>query len=136
MQGQLEHLREAAAIAGVRISGERGPTVRDVVSNRVRLSVLEWGPSQAPTIVLVHGGALTAHTWDLVCACLCDRYRCLAVDLRGHGDSEWPADADYSLDAISRDLSEFIAAECGAAPVLIGMSLGGLASIEVAANGM
>ena len=129
---QLEHLHRAAEIAGVDIGASVGPRARNVVSNHIRLSVLEWGQPDAPTIVLLHGGSLTAHTWDLVCASLSERYRCLAVDLRGHGDSEWPADGDYQLGTMARDIAELIALECTAPPVLIGMSLGGLTSIKLA----
>jgi hypothetical protein len=65
---QLEHLHRAAEIAGVDIGASVGPRARNVVSNHIRLGVLEWGQPDAPTIVLLHGGSLTAHTWDLICA--------------------------------------------------------------------
>jgi pimeloyl-ACP methyl ester carboxylesterase len=132
---QLEHLQSAAQVAGVDIVAGSAPRVRDVVADRVRLAVLEWGPTDGPTIVFLHGGSLTAHTWDLVCASLSDRYRCLAVDLRGHGDSEWPADADYRLPAFANDIVAFIAQETSAPPLLVGMSLGGLTAIRVAGAG-
>ena len=132
---QLEHLAHAAEIAGVDIVPGNVPRTRDVVANRVRLAVLEWGPPDGPTIVLLHGGSLTAHTWDLVCASLSGQYHCLAVDLRGHGDSEWPADADYRLPAIAKDIVAFIEQETTRPPLLIGMSLGGLTSIQVAGAG-
>jgi esterase len=130
---QDEHLQRAAAIAGVDIGDVVGPQARDVIANRIRLSLLEWGTSHPQTIVFLHGGGLTAHTWDLVCASLSERYHCLAVDLRGHGDSEWPANGDYGLDATADDILQLIAAECTSTPVLVGMSLGGLASFKVAA---
>jgi esterase len=130
---QAEHLQRAAAIAGVDIGANAGPQVRDIIANGIRLSLLEWGASNPQTIVFLHGGGLTAHTWDLVCASLSDRYRCLAVDLRGHGDSEWPANGDYGLDANANDILQLIAAECTSSPVLVGMSLGGLTSFKVAA---
>lgn len=130
---QAEHLRRAAAIAGVDIGDSAGPQARDVIANGIRLSLLDWGASHPQTIVFLHGGGLTAHTWDLVCASLSDRYHCLAVDLRGHGDSEWPANGDYGLDATATDILQLIAAECTSSPVLVGMSLGGLTSFKVAA---
>jgi pimeloyl-ACP methyl ester carboxylesterase len=132
---QLDHLRQAALVAGIDIGGTPGPRRRDVVVNRIRLSVLDWGPVAAPAIVWLHGGSLTAHTWDLVCAALGPRYRCLAVDLRGHGDSEWPADSDYRLATLAEDIRAFITAECQAPPVLIGMSLGGLSALALAGSG-
>jgi esterase len=132
---QLDHLRHAALVAGIDIADTPGPRLRDVVMNRIRLSVLDWGPATAPAIVLLHGGSLTAHTWDLVCAALSRRYRCLAVDMRGHGDSEWPADGDYRLATLAEDIRALIAAECQAPPVLIGMSLGGLCAMTLAGSG-
>jgi pimeloyl-ACP methyl ester carboxylesterase len=132
---QLEHLHRSARVAGIDIADGAGPLMRDTVVNRVRLTVLDWGPPSAPTVVLLHGGSLTAHTWDLVCAALSQQYRCLAVDLRGHGDSEWPADGDYRLAALEADISTLIAAECLTPPVLVGMSLGGLTAIATASSG-
>jgi esterase len=130
---QAEHLQRAAAIAGVDIGDNAGPQARAIIANGIRLSLLEWGASNPQTIVFLHGGGLTAHTWDLVCASLSDRYHCLAVDLRGHGDSEWPANGDYGLDANANDILQLIAAECTNRPVLVGMSLGGLTAFKVAA---
>ena len=63
---------------------------------------------------------------------LCDSYRCLALDLRGHGDSEWPPDADYRIDTIAHDVIGLIETMDLHRPVLVGMSLGGLASIALA----
>jgi esterase len=132
MPSPVEHLQRAAEIAGVDVGTSSVPQPRDVVVNHIRLNVLEWGPHHASTLVLLHGGSLTAHTWDLVCASLSTRYRCLAVDLRGHGDSEWPADGDYRLEVVAKDIIELIELECAAPPVLIGMSLGGLTAIQLA----
>jgi pimeloyl-ACP methyl ester carboxylesterase len=129
---QLQHLHHAAKIAGVDIRDPGLPQTRDIVANGVRLHLLEWGPALAPTIVLLHGGSLTAHTWDLTCASLSPEYHCLAVDLRGHGDSEWPPDSDYRLTVMAKDIVELIAQECPTPPVLIGMSLGGLTAIQLA----
>ena len=132
---QLDHLRHTALVAGIDIGSSTGPRVRDVVVNRIRLSVLDWGPAEGPAIVLLHGGSLTAHTWDLVCAALSRRYRCLAVDLRGHGDSEWPADCDYRLPTLAEDIRALVDGEFAKPPILIGMSLGGLSAMTLAGSG-
>ena len=47
--------------------------------------------------MFLHGGALTAHTWDLCCLALRDDFHCLALDQRGHGDTDWAPDGDYSI---------------------------------------
>jgi pimeloyl-ACP methyl ester carboxylesterase len=130
---QEQALLDAAERAG--ITPRVAPTPRDRmgVVNGIRLHWLEWGDPDLPAIVFLHGGNLTAHTWDLVCLSLADRYHCLAVDLRGHGDSEWPADADYRIASYSDDVRAFLS-ELKAPAVLVGMSLGGLAALITAAG--
>jgi pimeloyl-ACP methyl ester carboxylesterase len=54
--------------------------------------------------------------------------RAISVDLRGHGDSDWPADADYGIDAFSGDLASLIP-QIGAPPALVGASLGGISAL-------
>src|SRR5438132_1156123 len=66
-----------------------------VTRANIRLHYLDWGIAGTQTIVFVHGFGLTAHTWDVVCDLLHDRVRCIAPDLRGHGDSEWTTDGRY-----------------------------------------
>jgi pimeloyl-ACP methyl ester carboxylesterase len=88
----------------------------------VRLSYLDWGGVGDP-IVFLHGGALTAHTWDLVCIGLRDRYRCIALDLRGHGDSEWSD--DYRIETATEDVAALVATLGAVRWHLVGMSLGG-----------
>ena len=58
--------------------------------------------------MFLHGGGLSAHTWDIVCLALREEYRCYALDLRGHGDSEWSPALDYSLGAHLRDLEALL----------------------------
>jgi pimeloyl-ACP methyl ester carboxylesterase len=98
----------------------------------VRLHLLDWGGEARPDALFLHGGGLTAHTWDVVCDELRDRVRPLALDLRGHGDSEWSPDGRYPLEAHVADL-ERVVTELGLrAFVLVGMSLGGLVSLQFA----
>jgi esterase len=134
MTDQLEHLRNAAAVAGVAADDIRLPAGHEVISNGIRVHYLEWGPPEAAPIVLLHGGSLTAHTWDLVCLALSDRYRCIAVDLRGHGESEWPADADYRLETMAGDIAGVIDLLAVKDPVVVGMSLGGLTALRLAGD--
>ena len=92
------------------------------------------GNGTAPVVVLLHGGGLNAHTWDRVCLALRSRYPCLAVDLRGHGDSEWSPEADYSLDAHRQDLEGFVGELALSRFALVGHSLGAFVGLHYAAR--
>ena len=102
---------------------------RNIVLRRLRFHFLEWGAPDAPPIVLLHGGHQSAHSWDLVSLYLAQRYRVLALDQRGHGDSEWPRDAEYTNHAMSLDAEAFIVALGLRRPILMGHSMGGRNSL-------
>ena len=95
-----------------------------------RVSALRWGKA-SPQLVLLHGGAQNAHTWDTVALAL--GVPLLAIDLPGHGHSDWRDDRDYwplrNADAVAAVMREHVPA---GAPV-VGMSLGGLTAIRLAA---
>ncbi len=97
----------------------------NIVLRQHRFHFLQWGAPDAPPIVLLHGGHQSAHSWDLVSLHLARRYRVLALDQRGHGDSEWARDVEYTNTTMSEDAEAFIQALGLAAPVLIGHSMGG-----------
>ena len=97
----------------------------NIVLRQMRFHFLEWGRAEAPPIVLLHGGHQSSHSWDLVSLHLAERYRVLALDQRGHGDSEWVRDVTYSNHEMSLDAEAFIAAMGLRRPVLIGHSMGG-----------
>ena len=94
---RIEHLTKTALHAGLVVDAIELPKSRQAIVNGIRIHYLEWGNADASPLVFLHGGSLTAHTWDLVCVVLSRSYRCIAVDLRGHGDSEWAADLDYGF---------------------------------------
>jgi pimeloyl-ACP methyl ester carboxylesterase len=94
-----------------------------------RLAADAAGDPADPPVVLLHGGGQTRHSWGTTLAALGERgWRVYSVDLRGHGDSEWSAEGDYSLDAFSGDVVAIARSFVGE-PVLIGASLGGLSSL-------
>lgn len=97
----------------------------NIVLRRMRFHFLEWGRADAPVIVLLHGGHQSAHSWDLVSLHLAQNYRVLALDQRGHGDSEWARDVVYSNNEMSLDAEAFIAAMGLHRPILMGHSMGG-----------
>lgn len=110
---------------------------------RVRLSAevsaLRWG-SGAAGVVLAHGAALNAHTWDSTLLAWPERDAFLALDLPGHGDSPWRADSDYSPAALAPAMVDSLAAAASrgwtaARPALVGHSLGGLAALQSIRDG-
>src|SRR5687768_13257235 len=96
-----------------------------------RLSALVWGTG-APEIVLLHGGAQNAHTWDTVALAL-DR-PLVAIDLPGHGRSSWREDHDYSPPTLAQDVEVAVRALAPEAGLLVGMSLGGLTALCLTAR--
>jgi esterase len=127
-----EHLATTAVRAGFSFDGVVLPQEHDVHVGRMRLHYLDWGGKGLPTMLFLHGGALTAHTWDLVCLALRDEYHCLALDQRGHGDSDWAHDADYSIGAQLQDTKGFVDRIGLDKFVLVGMSLGAINSLAFA----
>ncbi len=106
------------------------PTVRRVTAETSggTISALAWGTG-SPELVLVHGGAQNAHTWDTVALAL-DR-PLVAIDLPGHGHSAhredhayWPAENAVALEQAVRRLAP-------GARVVVGMSLGGLSALAL-----
>ena len=98
---------------------------RNIVLRQLRFHFLEWGAPDAPPIVLLHGGHQSAHSWDLVSLHLARRYRVLALDQRGHGDTEGARDVTYSNHEMSLDAEAFIGALGLEQPILMGHSMGG-----------
>jgi pimeloyl-ACP methyl ester carboxylesterase len=95
------------------------------------LSALVWGTA-APEIVLLHGGAQNAHTWDTVALAL--GRPLVAIDLPGHGHSDHRADGPFSPRDNARDVAVAIRALAPEARMVVGMSLGGLTTIALTAH--
>lgn len=95
------------------------------------LHYLEWPgwAADAPVVLMLHGGGLHAHTFDLTANLLRCRARCLAVDLRGHGESDWVEPTGYGSDAICEDIDAVIAALKLEDVVVVGHSLGGMGAM-------
>jgi pimeloyl-ACP methyl ester carboxylesterase len=85
-----------------------------------------------PTILMLHGGGQNRFSWKNTGQVLADHgFHVIALDARGHGDSDRAPDADYSVDALSTDVL-LVLEQIGRPVVLIGASMGGLTSILVA----
>ncbi len=116
---------------------DRPPVVRRVfaeVAPGRRLSALVWQEGD-PELVLLHGGAQNAHTWDTVAMAL--NRPLVAIDLPGHGHSDGPGDRpDGPLDAYGNavDVAAAVRQLAPDARAVIGMSLGGLTAIALGAE--
>ena len=130
----LAHQRRAATKARLEIPEFVLPVSRHVIVGRMRIHYLDWGDPGGSPILFLHGGGLTAHTWDLVCLDLRGDYRCVASDLRGHGDSEWSPELDYGIASHAEDAIGLADALSWERFTIVGMSLGGLAAMSVAAR--
>src|SRR5947209_10106848 len=82
-----------AAAIGLQPPAFVPPADRYVELNGLPFHYLDWGNPQLPPLLLLHGGGLTAHTWDMSALLLRDRYHLIALDQRGHGDSGWTPEA-------------------------------------------
>jgi pimeloyl-ACP methyl ester carboxylesterase len=112
------------------------PTVapRDgfIDADGVRLHYVDWGAPGQPPVVFLHGGSAHARWWDFVVAHLAPRYRCVALDLRGHGDSAWPASLDYRLATHAGDVTALVAALDLHDVAVVGHSFGGFVAMVYA----
>jgi esterase len=112
------------------------PTPRDgyVSARGLTFHYVEWGQSNDPPIVCLHGITQTAHSWDEVAGALSARQRVLCLDQRGHGDSDWAPDGDYSRQTQAGDLDAVATALGLTRFILVGMSMGGINSITFTAR--
>ena len=97
-----------------------------------RFHYTEQGDPAAPPVVMLHGVTGHSRTWDEEGAALASRYRVIAFDQRGHGDSDSPIDADYTTPALAGDVAAFVDALELETFAIVGLSLGGRVAIEYA----
>ena len=128
---EIEQLRAVTEIAGLKPSKIVMPEDHHTIVGAMRFHYLDWGGNGHP-ILYLHGGGINARTWDVVCLMLRERYHCIALDQRGHGDSEWSPAIDYGVATQVGDVEGFIEKLGLANPVLVGQSMGGLNSIAYA----
>jgi pimeloyl-ACP methyl ester carboxylesterase len=98
----------------------------------IRLVGAVEGADDAPLVMLLHGGGQTRHAWSgTVGRLVADGFAVGSYDARGHGDSSWSADKDYSLPAHARDLAAVLRA-LGRPAALVGASMGGISGLLAA----
>ena len=127
-----DHLETTAVRAGFAFGGVVLPSEHDVNVAQLRFRYLDWGTKGLRPILFLHGGALTAHTWDLCCLALRDEFHCIALDQRGHGDTDWAPDADYSIGAQREDIRGFADRLGLDRFVLVGQSMGAINGLAFA----
>lgn len=93
-----------------------------------------WGSELDPLVILMHGGGQTRHAWGNTGEVLgLSGFHVLAIDLRGHGDSDWHPDGDYSIDAYKADLVSILN-QLGKPASIVGASLGGMVAFSLAGD--
>jgi pimeloyl-ACP methyl ester carboxylesterase len=90
------------------------------------------GPQDRPSVVFLHGGGQTRHSWGGTARKVAERgWQAVTLDARGHGESDWSTDGDYRLTSFAYDVDAALA-DLDDNPILVGASLGGLTSILLA----
>lgn len=112
---------------------EREPEQRTFHSQGLTLSYLDWGNTEAPLLLLLHGNRDHARSWNAVASAFAGTFRVIALDLRGHGDSAWSPDGAYLSSYNLLDIVDLLDL-LGAGPAtLVGHSFGGNIAARVAA---
>lgn len=106
---------------------------RTIRVNGLTLNYLDWGPENAPPVVLLHGITGHARVWDHLAERLLPGRRVLALDQRGHGDSDPAPDDDYRVATMADDVAAFAASLRLDRFALLGHSMGGRIAIQYAA---
>ena len=125
LEQQGYSLFDAARAIGVPFRQEVTPSDGEVSANGLKFHYLEWGSEAKQPVLFLHGMLQQAHSWDFVALSLAADYHVLALDARGHGDSQWAPDGDYSLESHLSDLDGIVEALGLEQFILVGHSMGG-----------
>ena len=118
-------LYDAARQMGVSFSQENEPVDKSVQIDGMNFHYLEWGDPSNPSILMLHGNSQQSHSWDFVSLALSEQFHLIVLDQRGHGDSDWAGDGDYSIEAQQKDIDGFVQAVGLDGFTLMGHSMGG-----------
>jgi pimeloyl-ACP methyl ester carboxylesterase len=103
--------------------------------NGLRVHFLDWGgAASAPPLLLLHGSAQTAHSWDEVAPELARDHNVIALDQRGHGDTDWAPGGAYGRQDFIEDVGAFLDHLGWPTATLIGLSMGGLNALAFTAE--
>jgi pimeloyl-ACP methyl ester carboxylesterase len=129
---EFESLLTSAADLGIPHDRAVRYLSRQTVLRGMRFHFSEWGSAASPAVLLLHGTNQSSHSWDLVSLHLADRFHVHALDQRGHGDSEWSRELDYSMSAMAGDAAAFVSDVHATRPIVIGHSMGGRVTLTAA----
>ena len=128
---EFQFLEGHAQWAGLSWSGRPSPRRQSWQVDGRCVSFLRWGTDD-PELVLLHGAGQNAHSWDTFIMAI--GRSVIAIDLPGHGHSDWRSDQDYSPATNAQTLRHVVENVAPRARGVVGMSLGGLTSIRLAAS--
>jgi non-heme chloroperoxidase len=99
------------------------------VAGGLTLTADVWGDESMPPVLLLHGGGQTRNAWGGTAEALARAgFYAVSLDMRGHGDSDWHEEGDYSIEGYAGDLGEIVG-QLDDPPLVVGASLGGLAAL-------
>jgi pimeloyl-ACP methyl ester carboxylesterase len=111
------------------------PVVDELIEMRgLRFHYRDWPAARpgAPVLILLHGYTGHARSWDAFAEAMTDRYRVIALDQRGHGESGWALAERYGVEDMADDLAAFVQALGLTRFTLLGLSMGGMVAMEYA----
>jgi pimeloyl-ACP methyl ester carboxylesterase len=126
-------MTEASSARSARASST---PVRDgtLTLNGLRFHYRDWGSPQALPLVLLHGFTSNARHWDTLAQAMAERYRVVALDQRGHGETDWAPDGDYMAHRVNEDFRAFVEALGLERFDAVGFSFGGQVAYTYAAE--
>ena len=102
-----------------------GPTSHTYISQRTKLHYVDWGNPDAPPLLLIHGGRDHCRNWDWIAEELRHDWHIIAPDMRGHGDSEWSTDGNYSVQNYIYDIAQLVHQKELSPVTIVSHSMGG-----------
>jgi len=95
----------------------------------ITLQAEAWGERSGQGVLFLHGGGQTRHAWGGAARVMAETGRyAVTLDMRGHGDSGWAEDGNYSLESFAADLAQ-VCDIFSSPPAVVGASLGGLTAL-------